>query len=201
MSTLTTFHNHSPIFIPVNKPNNQTTPYPSKINVGGLGGVIQNIRVSIYELSFDWTNDLIIQLTNPSGPFEELPTGHWGKFQVGVELLAGVGGLTKASFIDLTFDSTAPESLIVTKPLVSGIYKPTVNQNAAAYNTFKDPAPKASPFTGKYSTDLQNTWKGMSPNGVWELFVDNYDPGAGAGAEPVAQGMIADGWSITFTHG
>jgi len=80
------------------------TPYPSTINVSGLGGTVSNVTVTLWSFSHAWTRDVDILLVAPNGQ--------------GVILCsdAGNGG---AGGINLTLSDAAPTAIGLSQ-LVTG---------------------------------------------------------------------------------
>jgi lysophospholipase L1-like esterase/chitodextrinase len=153
-------------------PNAQAgVPYPSEITIADMVGTITNITAQLINFSHTYTSDVEIVLQSPDAT----------KF---VMLMGDVGAATATSGVTLTFSMAAGSSLPGTA-LSTGTYLPTNIAYGSADTSLPAPAP-AMP----YSIDLA-TFNGISPNGVWKLFV--YDDGA------ADSGSIAGGWSITVT--
>jgi uncharacterized delta-60 repeat protein/uncharacterized repeat protein (TIGR01451 family) len=161
------------------------SPYPSTINVAGVGGTITKVTATLTNLSHQFPPDVDILLVSPVGER--------------VMLISDAGGsgasLNPISNVTLTFDGTAANSLTATGRITSGTYRPVnfagPNQNTS--DTFPLPAPQpttnAFPFTMFPYTNINlAVFNGASPNGLWSLYV--YDDGS------LYTGSIG-GWSLT----
>ncbi len=122
------------------------TPYPSVIDVSGLGGAISNVTVTLYGVSHTWAADLDILLVSPTGQ--------------GIIVLsdAGTGPVDN---VTLTLSDAANASVPQT-PFASGTYKPT---NYSPDDNFPPPAPG-----GSYASNFVSL-RGLSPEGPWSLYV------------------------------
>jgi Ca2+-binding RTX toxin-like protein len=159
------FSNTSPITIPS---SGTSTPYPSTINVSGLSGNINSLKVTLTNLSHTWPDDIDVLLVGPTG--------------TKALLMSDVGGSNSLSNVTLTFDPTATSSLPDEEGLItSGSYKATDFETGDFFNT---PAPG-----GPYGTDF-SVFNGINPNGTWSLYVVD-DVGGDAGT-------IAGGWSLNI---
>jgi hypothetical protein len=126
----------------------KASPYPSNIVVSGLGGIVQQVRVTLHNFRHDRPDDVTILLTGPSGK---------------IILMSDVGGDFPVSPpVTLTFRDTGVPFLPDNGPLVSGTFRPT---NWEDGDTFPFPAPPA-PYGSKLSD-----FNGIIPNGTWQLFV------------------------------
>lgn len=122
------------------------TPYPSSIDVSGLGSSVSAITVTLTNMSHTFPADVDILLVGPTG--------------AGVILMSDVGGGTDIVNVTLTFNDAAASGLPAT--IVTGTYRPT---NANSPDPFAAPAPAAP-----YATAL-STFIGTNPNGAWRLFI------------------------------
>src|SRR3989454_1101750 len=148
------------------------TPYPSAINVTGMGGTISNVTVTLRNLRHTWTRDIDVLLVGPTGQ------------TVIVMSDAGSGG---ANSVTLTLSDAAAAALPLTG-LVSGTFRPANYADASVGgDNFPSPAP-----AGPYGATL-SAFNGQGANGTWSLYV--YDDGPGD------QGSLAGGWSLTLTTG
>jgi subtilisin-like proprotein convertase family protein len=129
------------------------TPYPSVINVNGMGGTISNVTVTLANLSHSYADDIDVLLVGPAGQKVTLMSD------------AGTGQTSNAT---LTFSDGAAGTLPQTGALLSGTYKPTDYPPA---DTYPAPAP-----AGPYGT-LLSAFNGTVPNGAWSLYV--VDDGTG----------------------
>jgi subtilisin-like proprotein convertase family protein len=162
-----TFTNATAITIPS---QGAVTPYPSTINVAGLGGMISNVTLTLRNLTHTWTPDIDVLLVSPAGQ------------KVVVMSDAGNGG---ANNVTLTLSDAAASSLPSTS-LVSGTYRPAnYTDSSSGGDNFPGPAP-----AGPYASALSG-FNAQPANGVWSLYV--FDDGSGD------QGSIAGGWILTIT--
>jgi subtilisin-like proprotein convertase family protein len=141
--------------------------YPSPIAVTGAMGVIQDVSVTLRNLSHTFPQDLDVLLVAPSGN--------------NVMLMSDVGGggpgVVGATY---TFVDGAPAMSIGFDP--PGTYRPS-NDDSGGSDTLPGPAPFApygSTFAGL---------RGFPPNGTWNLFVSDDASGD--------VGSLASGWTLT----
>ena len=120
--------------------------YPSQIEVSGITGPVQNVSVTLHDVSHTWPDDLHVLLVGPTGQT--------------VALVAHVGGSADINNIDLIFDDNAP-SLPPDSQITGGVYSPT----GTITITMETPAP-----SGPYGTTLSG-FEGLDPVGVWNLYV------------------------------
>ena len=162
------FSNTAPIVI-----NDRTnaTPYPSVINVSGLGGVVTKATVTLTNFAHTWPSDVDVLLVSPTGEKSLL--------------MAKCGGSVTVTNLSFTFDQTAASALSQVGPLVSGTYRPT--SYAGAVPPFQAPAPPAP-----YGTTL-STFVGVTPNGNWSLYVVD--------DASFNSGVISNGWILRLTTG
>jgi len=130
------------------------SPYPSIINVAGLGGAVSNVAVSLRSLNYQWGRDLDVLLVSPGGQ--------------AMIVMSDAGTQPTAVNANLTFSNNAAAFLNQSNALVSGIYKPTDYPPA---DVFLPPAP-----AGLYATNF-SVFNGLPANGVWSLYV--VDDGSG----------------------
>ena len=145
-----TFSNPSAITIP---DSGAGTPYPSTINVSGMGGLINNVTLTLANLSHTWVSDVDVLLVGPAGQK--------------ILVFSNVGDAFTASNVTVTLSDAAASVLPSGGSFVTGTYKPT---GYAPATTFPAPAP-----TGPYAATL-STLNGQSANGAWSLYV--FDDGA-----------------------
>ncbi len=157
---------------------NAATPYPSTITVSGMG-IISSARVTLYNLSHSFPDDLDILLVGPGGQ----------KFII----LSDAGGGTDAVDVTLTLDDTAagtvPNSFAPTA-LTSGTFDPTDYSPETGTETFPAPVPAGtnlSPAPTSTNT-FTSVFGGTNPNGVWSLYVVDDETGD--------VGNIAGGWGL-----
>ena len=144
------------------------SPYPSTINVSGVGGLLIKATVTFVNLTHSWPADIDALLESPS--------------QQSALLMAHAGGGYAVNGVTLTFDdATNYPFLTNAAQIVSGTYRPTAFILSPA---FSPPAPAAP-----YATNLSGLYAG-NPNGTWSLFV--IDDAA------INDGAISNGWSLTL---
>jgi uncharacterized delta-60 repeat protein len=144
------------------------TPYPSIINVSGVGGSLIKVTVTFANLTHSWPADIDALLESPS--------------QQSALLMANAGGGFAVHGVTLTFDDTTDNSFLPqAAQIFSGTYNPTAYFPVA---TFFAPAPPAP-----YATNLSG-FNRSNPNGAWSLFV--IDDAA------INDGVISTGWSLNL---
>ncbi|MDJ0567177.1 MAG: Calx-beta domain-containing protein, partial [Microcystis sp. M49629_WE12] len=143
--TLPIFSNPNPITIPS---SGTSTPYPSTINVSGLSGNINSLKVTLTNLSHTFPDDIDVLLVGPTG--------------TKALLMSDVGGSSGVNNVTLTFDPTATSSLPDSGLITSGSYKAT---DVGTGDIFNAPAPG-----GPYGTDF-SVFNNTNPNGTWSLYV------------------------------
>lgn len=145
-----TFSNLAPITI--NDTTNGTpapaTPYPSTINVAGLGGSVSKVVVTLTNVAHTHPNDIDILFTGPAAQR--------------MVLMSDAGGGNQITNVNLTFDDAAAGSLPFSTQITSGTNKPT---NHLLGDSFPQPAPPA-PYNGTLAA-----FNGANPNGAWSLYV------------------------------
>ncbi|WP_367871784.1 hypothetical protein [Luteolibacter sp. Populi] len=131
----------------------KATPYPSAINVSGMGGFIHKVSVQLTGLTHTFPDDVDVLLVAPDG--------------TQALLLSDVGAGSDVSNVTLVIDDDAANYLPDAALISSGTYKPT---NIGSPDNIPAPAPAISGNTALSALD------GISPNGVWKLFVvdDNF---------------------------
>jgi subtilisin-like proprotein convertase family protein len=145
-----TFSNPSSITIPDSGPG---TPYSSTINVSGMGGLINNVTLTLGNLSHTWVSDVDVLLVGPAGQK--------------VLVFANVGDAFAANNVTVTLSDAAASVLPSSGSFVAGTYKPTAYAPATS---FPLPAP-----AGAYATTL-SAFNGQSANGTWSLYVIDDGP-------------------------
>jgi uncharacterized repeat protein (TIGR01451 family)/uncharacterized delta-60 repeat protein len=136
-----------------------STPYPSTLTVSNLLGVISRVTVTLSNLTHTYPADLDLLLVSPSGEKVILMS------DAGAAPGVNAGAVNN---VNITFDDSA--SLVVPQflRLTNGMsYRPADYDNPldVAPDVFPAPAP-AEP----YQTSLA-AFNGLSPNGVWSLYV------------------------------
>lgn len=166
------FTNATPIAIP---DFGKATPYPSKITVAGVQGVVSNVTVTLRGFTQSYPGDVDVLLVSPAGAKAMILSDVGGTFD-----LAGTG-------ITLTLSDAATASLPTATTLTAGTFKPTDASPGEARDVFPAPAP-----VKPYATTL-SAFNRQAPNGDWLLYVQ--DDGAGD------RGSFSGGWSLSFAAG
>ncbi len=130
------------------------SPYPSAIEVSGLGGVIVKATVTLSNLTHTWPDDLDILLVGPRGQKLMLMSDAGYGY--------GLAGVT------LIFDDAAAGFLPDNAQISAGPCRPSAYEPG---DVLSSPAP-----AGPYATNL-SVFNGTDPNGTWQLFV--YDDSSG----------------------
>jgi subtilisin family serine protease len=143
--TLPIFTNPNAITIPSSGAGN---PYPSTINVSGLTGGVNSLKVTLTGLSHTWPDDIDVLLVGPSG--------------AKALLMSDVGGFNGINNVTLVFDPTATAFLPDESQITGGTYKPTDFETGDLFNA---PAP-----VGPYGVDF-SVFNNTNPNGTWSLYV------------------------------
>lgn len=134
--------------------NGPSSPYPSPLDISGLGGLISKATVTISNLTHSFADDVDILLVSPSGR--------------AVLLMSDAGGPVGMTNVTLTFDDAAAGFLPDASQITAGTYRPTDYEPG---DIFPAPAP-----TGPYSHNLSSL-NGSVPNGRWNLFIVDDSPG------------------------
>lgn len=174
------FRGVDPITIGNNAPSN---PYPATINVTGAPASSGSVRVTLYDVTHDYPEDLDILLVSPAGQ----------KFI----LMGNAGGGNALDQNTITFADTAGAVLPDSSAITTGKYESTNWVTPVA--NFVSPAP-----TGPYSEpgsvlggfSLRNVFGAFNPNGAWSLYVR--DRGSIPPLAPEGTGAIAGGWGLEF---
>jgi uncharacterized repeat protein (TIGR01451 family) len=149
--------------------NTSATPYPSKINVAGLGGVVSKATVTLSNLNHTWPSDIDILLVSPLGQKSYLMSHSGSSFEV--------------DNTTLTFDDAAASNLPQFSQIVPGTYRPT------CYAMATPPFPPDLTPAAPYSTNM-SAFNGKDPTGDWALYVLD-DMAANSG-------VISNGWSLSL---
>ena len=161
-----TFSNSGQIAIPG---NGEATPYPSTIQVNGFKkGKIKDVNLTLRNFSHTFPDQVDVLLVDPSGR--------------NALVMSDVGGNDNADNLTITLDDDAISALPLSSQLSSGSFQPT---NDGGIDTLPAPAPLSS---GNVALSVFN---GANPNGQWQLFVRDDNPGD--------NGDIAGGWSLQIT--
>ena len=162
-----TFVNHTPILL--NTVAAPPGPYPSRIVVSNLAGVITNVTVTLTNLTHQRPDDIDVLLVGPGGQR--------------VLLMSDAGGDIAPNFVTLTFSDDVTPFLSDNGALVTGTYRPS---NYGAGDVFPAPAP-AGPYANTFSV-----FDGTNPNGTWSLY-------AADDIITSSSGTISGGWELKLT--
>ena len=164
-----------------------TSPYPSVINVSGISNAVSTVSLTL--TGFSWTESALgvhMLLVSPGNNALEF-------------FSAGESASGNYTFTD--DGAQVPEN---GDPIPAGSYQPTVFSISGMTDVFTPqppaPAPQvpgtfnvAAPAGDPNAGTFESTFNGATANGAWSLFV--YDD-AGAGAS----GSITGGWCIDITQ-
>jgi subtilisin-like proprotein convertase family protein len=171
VGTTKTFANTASVAIPL---QGNGSPYPSTINVSGVTGTVNKVKVELNALTHTFTRDVDMVLVGPAGQ--------------AVKLMSDVGGTNSIANVNLTLDSTATTPLPSgSTTIVSGTYVPTNADIGSVVDSFPAPAPATASTAG---TNL-GVFNGVNPNGAWKLYI--VDDAA------IDLGNVAGGWKLTLT--
>jgi subtilisin-like proprotein convertase family protein len=177
------FSNTAPITIPISQSELVAAdPYPSTIQVSGLKGTIRDVNVRLNSLAHSHPDEVEVLLVGPEGQT--------------ATVMAHVGWGLDISDVTLRLDDEAatplpdqgaapPEEAAM---LCSGAFRPThvVMDEIGNPIVFNAPAPSATENTAL------SVFDGASPNGTWQLFVQDMFGSRNAGA-------FVSGWSLEIT--
>ena len=158
------FSNPAPIAVPGTGSFGPANPHPSNISVTGLSGNVDNVRVSLNNMSHTFPDDIDIILQAPNGQQMLLMSDTGSRFD-----LVGV---------TLNFSASAGGGLPNDTQIVSGIYLPTnfntVGNLEAISNTdlavFNGPAANANGNWSLYAVDDEAVDIGSIAGG-WTLTI------------------------------
>lgn len=160
------FAYEKPISIPLGLPiEGEATPYAAPIEVQGLEGVINDVRLTLVDFTHTYPDDVNVLLVAPDGT-------------TAVRLMSHVGGSNDVENVRLTFSDapsagTLPDETLPEAPLTSGTYKPA---SYGAAVTLPAPAPQVA-----YKTSGMASFAGLNPNGQWKLYIlDDAFPDGGS---------------------
>lgn len=142
-----TFSNTTPIAVPASGTSGEGSPYPSQINVTGVGTTATNVWVTLSGFSHTFPDDVDILLVGPTGS---------------VVLMSDAGSSFDVTNLTLTFRDGAA-ALPNETALASGTYAPT--NYGGAQDTWPAPAP-----AGPYGATLLPLLTG-DVDGWWSLYV------------------------------
>jgi subtilisin-like proprotein convertase family protein len=181
-----TFANTAPIAIPqTGLTMGNASPYPSKINVSGLGPSVSDVNAKFSNLSHTFPNDIDALLVAPTGKSVVLMSDTPGGNVPGGNPPCAID----ATNVTLNFDDAAPSGIPDATGLASGTYKPTDDDRNLCGSNPADDWPSPAPLA-PYGTTLSN-FKGTDPNGTWSLYVVDDNVGD--------TGNMAGGWSLDIS--
>ncbi len=143
--------------------NAPAASYPSTITVAGAPTIITTVRVTLFDMTHTYADDIDVLLVGPGG-------------QTFV-LMEDAGGSNELVGTDITFTDTGvllPDESAIT----SGSYEPA--NYSTPVTTFPSPAPFApynEPGATLHGTEsggavtLNSVFGGTNPNGAWKLYV------------------------------
>jgi len=172
------FCNATPLSFPniVNAPG---APYPTRIQVGGMGGTLQKVTISLNGLTHSFPDDIDMMVTGPNGN--------------SLIAFSDVGGGSAVSALNIILDSTAGTVLPDGTTLASGAFRPA--DFLVGSDTFAAPAPVTNVASASAVT-LSGAFNNSDPNGIWTLWTTNDSAGSFSG--PVA-GSLSGGWCVNVT--
>ncbi len=147
------------------------TPYPDTITVSGLVGILDNVSLTLSNVTHSYPDDIDILLVSPAGQ--------------GVIVMADAGGDRSLNNTTFTINDLAATALPDNALIVNGTSYRPANYAAPDPDVFGAPAP-----AGPYFTSM-SAFKGIDPNGQWHLFVRDDTTGD--------FGAISNGWSLNIT--
>jgi subtilisin-like proprotein convertase family protein len=171
----TTFTNSTPIAI---NDNDIGTPYPSNINVTGLVGPVQSVKVTLNGYSHSFPDDMAMVLKGPTG--------------AALLIQDGAGDDPDMNNVTYTIADTGATVLPNSTAWTAGTYKPTTYYAGDSFpapgpgTTYGSPGP-----TGGGTATFASTFNGTSPNGTWSLYVVDF--------VIADDGEIAGGWTLEIT--
>jgi uncharacterized repeat protein (TIGR01451 family) len=176
MPTVATFWNTNLISIPAQQfipapDSGPANPYPSVVSVSGITNFVQNVTVTLSNLSHTFPHDISMLLVGPGG-------------QKSI-LMSAAANHSSVSNATVTFDQSAALALPASGQVVSGSYQP---ENYNPTNFFPANAP-----VGPYTANLSRFagLSGTNISGAWSLYAfDNSQGDSGA---------VANGWAVTVT--
>jgi len=130
------------------------TPYPSIMNVSGVGGTITNVTLTLRSISHTWPDDIDMLLVSPTGQK--------------VAIFSDAGGGNRLNNVTVTLSDLAATALSDSGAIAAGTFKPADYEPG---ETFPAPAP-----AGPYASTL-SAFNGQSANGAWGLYVFDDGPG------------------------
>jgi subtilisin-like proprotein convertase family protein len=194
-SHATVFSN--PTSIALNDPDSQkngndnatATPYPSNIAVSGLSGTVNDVTLTLSNVSYSFSNDIDVLLVGPGGQ-TLIPIAAVGP-NTGPSAAASNATLTLSDAGTLPSDTTPWVSSSTFKPVNFG-EGPIVNGFNEVWESPAPAPPYGDPGQSGTAATFASQFDGIDPNGTWSLYVITTSGGDGTGA-------IAGGWSLNIT--
>ncbi len=153
--------------------NSSAAPYPATVNVAGLVGVVDQVSLTLSNVYHTFPGDIDMLLVSPSGQ-SALVMSDAGS---GFKLVNTTFTITDLASTDLPNNgqianntSYRPKDYVI----------PTAGDDA-----FAAPAP-----AGPYFTSMA-AFKGIDPNGIWQLYVRDDSTGD--------FGVVSNGWSLNIS--
>ncbi|MEZ5291938.1 MAG: M36 family metallopeptidase [Vicinamibacterales bacterium] len=147
--------------------------YPLTMTLSGATGTITSVRVRLDDLTHTFPGDLDVLLVGPGGQK--------------VMLMSDVGGSADVNAVDLLIADGGPA--FTAAAIAPGTYRPT---DLLPGETLPAPAP-----AGPYGTAL-SAFNGLSPNGTWQLFVNDDTAGDAGSLGSVSVSVTTSGSAADF---
>ena len=170
----------------------EASPYPSTIDVEGVTGAVNGVRLSLTNVTALDAHNIEILLMSPAGPNQKT-----------YRAMAAVGGNSPLNGATITLEDGAGMQLPQSAAILEGQnYKPTSCADSTV--AFPAPAPTPSPSYGDPGcTSVVQTFAdvfgGINPNGIWSLYVIEHQ---GLDRPTIPNGLPSDGsiggWGIQF---
>jgi subtilisin-like proprotein convertase family protein len=157
------------------------TPYPSTINVAGVG-VVTKITVRINNLSHTWPEDVGLLLVGPAGALGP-------KVRLMTDAAGGTGAEAFTNAF-ITFDDAAANLLPDNTTPAPSTFRPTLGDDSPAGGSAPHPANFPAPAPVAPYVLTLSSFNGINPNGNWSLYVNDDTAGD--------SGTIAGGWTLVI---
>jgi hypothetical protein len=182
--TATQFRNTAPIGM---TPGSPGTPNPSTINVTSGPIAIGSMRVTLYDVSQAFPDNLDVLLVGPTGAKYVLTADVGGPFAI-----------PETAPVTLSFTDSSAAVLPDSGPLSTGQYLPTSCETPVLSFAGAPAAPYVEPgcvVSRPVTQSMFGAFGLTSPLGLWRLYVRDDN---GAPIMLTASGSIAGGWGIEF---